>query len=156
MQKVLLILFSYAGMDKIIARLTQLIEKDDSLYVVGVVLQEISPSFSTLISDIGFLGDKVVRDVQKAVGDIYQENARIHLNEIEDEFKKQDINVIKDEITDADLVRIDRKVKEEEVDKIIINYTKNEYIIHSAIDTKVQDFFNRNDIPVEIYYDGIK
>ena len=156
MQQVLVVLFSYAGINKIIGRLADLLSEDDSLFVVGVVIQEISPTFSSLISDLGFLGDKVVSDVQEAVGNIYQENAARHLEDIKDEFNRQGIDVVKKKVDDDNLAIIDNLQSEKELDKIIINYTNNKYITHSVIDTKVKEILNKKEISAEIYYDGIK
>ena len=156
MKKIMLVLLSYAGTDNVLDRLSDILTENDSLYVAGVVIKEISPSFSSLISDIGFLGDKVVNDVEETVGNIYQKNAGSHLDEIEDKYNKQGVNVIKDKVTDDELTKIKKILVEKDFDKIIINYTKNKYIIHSEINIRVKELFHNNDTSVEVYYDGIK
>ncbi len=156
MKKIMLVLLSYAGTDNILDRLSDILRENDDLYVAGVVIKEISPSFSSLISDLGFLGDKVVNDVKEAVGNIYKKNAGSHLDEIADKFGKQGVNVITDKVTDNELKEIKELLVEKDFDKIIINYTKNKYIIHSAINSRVEELFNNNDMSVEVYYDGFK
>ncbi len=156
MQRVILILFSYAGIDNINAYLAEILHNGDFLYVGGIIIEGISPSFSSLISDLGFLGDKVVNDVQEAAAGIYRKNAGKQLARIEKKFSNSGVKIMREKISDQNLERIDRIIDEQKISKGIVNYTRNEYITHTDIDFKVKELFNNGKIPVEIYYDGEK
>jgi len=60
----------------------EMIEHRDKLLVRALILEEVPKLFEHLISDVGFLGEQVVSDVEDSVVDIYQEHAKDYLEEI--------------------------------------------------------------------------
>lgn len=156
MKKVMLVLFSFENLDPVISRAFKLLDSDDELYVVGFVEEEVPDSLSHLITDIGFLGDKVTSDVEETIVDQYQDRAQKRLDGIDQQGEDIDsqVNVellSKDKLSD---LKQDLKAERIKIDHLIINYTNDEFISEEVLVYPLDQLLTEVDIPYELYYDG--
>ncbi len=154
MKKYMLILFSYGGLMKINEHIEKMLREDDKLFVRAVMFEKVPKLSEHLISDVGVLGKKVVRDVEDSVVDIYHDNAENYLEEIKE--MADEINFKLDEklIEDHDLERLKKEVKAAELDGIFINFSHNEFISNQVQEEEIKGWLKKIKLPQDIFYDG--
>ena len=156
MKKYMLVLFSYGGLKKINQHLEKKLKTDDKLFVRALMLEEVPKLFEHLISDVGFLGEKVVSDVEDSVVDIYQENARDYLEEIAEMAAAKDFELDKKLIEEADLEKLKEELKESELDGIFVNFSDNEFVSNQVKEDELKKWLQEIELPLDIFYDGEK
>jgi bacterioferritin len=153
-KKVMVLLFSFAELDKVIDYSFNLLQDEDDLEVVAIVGEEVSSSLSDLITDVGFLGDKVTEDVENAVVNEYQERADKSLERITDEAEADNHNLGVEKLTKISLEELKEKLDYDQVDHLVINYTEDQFLSNEVLDYDFDEFLANLDMPYEVYFDG--
>lgn len=156
MKKYMLILFSYGGLKKINQHLEKKLQPEDKLLVRALMLEEVPKLFEHLISDVGFLGEKVVSDVEDSVVDIYQENARDYLEELAEMAAAKDFKLDKKLIEEEDLEKLKAELKRSELAGIFINFSENEFVSNQVKEEELKKWLQEVELPLDIFYDGEK
>ena len=112
--------------------------------------------FEHLISDVGFLGEKVVSDVEDSVVDIYQENAKDYLVEIAEMAAAKDFELDKKLIEEEDLEKLKEELKASELDGIFVNFSDNEFVSNQVKEDELKKWLQEIELPLDIFYDGKK
>ena len=107
----MVLLFSFAELDKVIDHSFNLLTPEDELEVVAVVGEEVSSSLSHLITDVGFLGDKVSDDVEEAVVNEYQDRADKCLERITNRAEADDYKLEVEQLTKISLGELEDKLE---------------------------------------------
>jgi bacterioferritin len=154
MKKYMLILFSYGGLKKINSHLEKNLQPNDKLLVRALMLEEVPKLFEHLISDVGFLGEKVVSDVEDSVVDIYQENARDYLDELKEMAADRNFDLNKKLIEEEDLDKVKEEIKATEIDGIFINFSHNEFVSNQVKEDEIKKWLKKTDLNIDIFYDG--
>ncbi len=116
MEKYMLVLFSYGGLKKINEHIEKKLTPNDKLLLRALMLEEVPKLFEHLISDVGFLGEKVVSDVEDSVVDIYQENAKDYLAEIAEMAAAKKFELDKKLFEEKNLEKVKEEIKVSELD----------------------------------------
>lgn len=156
MQKYLLILFSYAGLEELKEYLMNKIDQDDKLYLKAVRLDRVPKLTSHLASEVGFLGEKVVDDVEDSVVDIYKDNAQNFLEELQKTAEKNQFDLEEDLIEKDQLKQLQKAYKEIKPDQMIVNFSKNEFVSDQDREEKFKNWLKELDVHKNIFYDGSK
>ncbi|RAK12446.1 bacterioferritin [Halanaerobium saccharolyticum] len=156
MKKYMLILFSYGGLKKINKHLKKNLKQDDQLLVRAVMLEEVPKLFNHLISDVGFLGEKVVSDVEDSVVDIYQDNAKDYLAELKELAAAMNFKLDKKLIKQNKAEELKQEIKTAELDRIFINFSHNEFVSDQVKEDEIRCWLKKTELPQDIFYDGKK
>ncbi|MGP3778011.1 hypothetical protein ACTWKD_04185 [Halanaerobium saccharolyticum] len=156
MKKYMLILFSYGGLKKINQHLEKKLQPKDKLLVRALMLEEVPKLFEHLISDVGFLGEQVVSDVEDSVVDIYQENAKDYLEEIAEMAAAKDFELDKKLIEEQELEKVKKELKASKLDGIFINFSDNEFVSNQGKEDELKNWLKKIKLPQDIFYDGEK
>lgn len=156
MKKYMLILFSYGGLKEINEYLIKRLSQDDKLFVRAVMLEGVPKLFEHLISDVGFLGEKVVSDVEDSVVDIYQDNAKDYLEEIKEIAEEKNFKLDKKLVEHHDLDNLKREIKKSDLDGIFINFSHNEFVSNQVKEDEIKSLLKKLKLPQDIFYDGKK
>jgi bacterioferritin len=156
MKKYMLVLFSYGGLKKINQHLEKKLKPKDKLLVRALMLEEVPKLFEHLISDVGFLGEKVVSDVEDSVVDIYQENAKDYLEEIAEMAAERNFKLDKKLIEEEDLKKLKEELRASELDGIFINFSDNEFVSNQVKEDELKKWLQEIELPLDIFYDGEK
>ena len=156
MKKYMLILFSYGGLKKINQHLEKKLKPKDKLLVRALMIEEVPKLFFFLFSDVGFLGEKVVSDVEDSVVDIYQENARDYLEEIAEMAAEKNYSLDKKLIEEADLEKLKEELKASELDGIFVNFSDNEFVSNQVKEDELKKWLQEIKLKQDIFYDGEK
>ncbi|SIQ32395.1 hypothetical protein [Halanaerobium kushneri] len=156
MKKYMLVLFSYGGLKKINEHLEKNIKPNDKLLLRALLVKEAPKLFEHLISDVGFLGEKVVSDVENSVVDIYQENAKDYLDEIAEMAAARGFKLDKKLIEEQNLENIKKEIKESDLDGIFINFSHNEFVSNQVKEDELKKWLKKIKLPQDIFYDGEK
>jgi len=154
MRKYMLVLFSYCGLGKINKHLKSKLQQGDKLFVRAVMLEEVPKLFDHLISDVGFLGEKVVSDVEDSVVDIYQDNAKDYLAELSELSAVQGFTIDEKLIEHHDLNNLKDEIKKSELDGIIINFSHNEFVSNQVKEKEIKNWLDKIKQAKDIFYDG--
>ena len=154
MKKVMVLLFSFAELDQVIDHSFNLLNAEDELEVVAIVGEEVSSSLSHLITDVGFLGDKVTEDVENAVVNEYQERAEKSLERITDRADGNPHSLEVEQLTKISLEELKDKLDHNQIDHLVINYTEDQFLSNEVLDYDFDQFLANIDMPYEVYYDG--
>jgi bacterioferritin len=154
MKKYMLILFSYGGLKKINEHLKKKLGQKDKLLVRTVMLEDVPKLFEHLISDVGFLGEKVVSDVEDSVVDIYQDNAKDYLEEVQEIAEAENFKLNPKLIKQQDLENLRQEVKSSELDGIFINFSDNEFVSNQVKEDELKSWLKKIKLPQDIFYDG--
>lgn len=154
MQKYLLILFSYAGLEELKKYLMNKIAQDDKLYLKAVRLDRVPKLTSHLASEVGFLGEKVVDDVEDSVVDIYKDNAQNFLDELQKTAEENQFALEEDLIEEDQLKELQEAYKEIDPDQLIVNFSKNEFVSDQDREEKFRKWLNKLTVEKNIFYDG--
>ena len=154
MKKYMLILFSYGGLKKINEHLEKKLTPNDKLLLRALMLEEVPKLFEHLISDVGFLGEQVVSDVEDSVVDIYQENAKDYLDEIAEMAAAKNFELDKRLIKEKELEKLEEEIKAAELDVIFINFSQNEFVSNQVKEDELKDWLKKTELRQDIFYDG--
>ncbi|RCW52266.1 hypothetical protein [Halanaerobium sp. ST460_2HS_T2] len=154
MKKYMLILFSYGGLKKINQHLEKKLKPEDKLLVRALMLEEVPKLFEHLISDVGFLGEKVVSDVEESVVDIYRGNAKDYLAEIAEMAAEKNFKVDKKLIEEENLGMLKDEIKASELDGIFINFSDNEFVSNQVKEDELKKLLKEIELKQDIFYDG--
>ncbi|ADO76549.1 hypothetical protein [Halanaerobium praevalens] len=154
MEKYMLILFSYCGLSEINSYLKEKLNQGDQLLVRAVMLEGVPRLFEHLISDVGFLGEKVVSDVEESVVDIYQDNAKEYLAELEELAAAKDFKIDEKLIEYQDLSSLKKEMKKSSLNGIFINFSHNEFVSNQVKEGEIKDWIEKIKLPKAIFYDG--
>jgi len=154
MKKYMLILFSYGGLKKINQHLEKKLKPEDKLLVRALMLEEVPKLFEHLISDVGFLGEKVVSDVEESVVDIYRGNAKDYLAEIAEMAAERNFKVDKKLIEEENLGMLKDEIKASELDGIFINFSDNEFVSNQVKEDELKKLLKEIELKQDIFYDG--
>ena len=150
----MVLLFSFAELDKVINHSFNLLNDDDELEVVAIVGEEVSSSLSHLITDVGFLGDKVSSDVEDAVVNEYQDRAEKSLDRIEDRAEVDSQQLEVEKLTKISLEELKDKLVRDDIDHLVINYTEDQFLSNEVLDYDFNEFLANINMPYEVYFDG--
>ena len=150
----MVLLFSFAELDKVIDHSFDLLAPQDELEVVAVVGEEVSSSLSHLITDVGFLGDKVSEDVENAVVNEYQERADKCLERITERAEADDYKLEVEQLTKISLGELEDKLEIDKIDHLVINYTEDKFLSNEVLDYDFNEFLADINIPYEVFFDG--
>jgi bacterioferritin len=156
MRKYMLILFSYAGLKEMNKYLKDKLKEDDKLLVRAVMLEGVPKLFDHLISDVGFLGKKVVSDVEDSVVDIYQDNAKNYLDELTELAAEKNFEINKKLIKNHKFDGLKEEIKETDLDGIIINFSHNEFVSDQVEEENIRSWLKKLKLSQDIFYDGKK
>ncbi|ADL11765.1 hypothetical protein [Acetohalobium arabaticum] len=154
MKRIMLILFSFAKAEKVISRSFELLGEEDELYVAGFVDHKLPESLSDLISDVGFLGDKVTEDVESAVIAEYKKRAEGKLDLIIEQGEEYSGTVKAEMLSKDELADLKSRIEQGKADYLLINYTDDHFLAEEVLDYPLDEILARIDIPYEVYYDG--
>lgn len=154
MPKKILILFSYAGIDKLNKNILSDIQAGDQLFVKAVMLEEVPKLFSHLTSDVGFLGEKVVSDIEDSVVEIYQDNAKDYLKKLKDTAKKNSFTVDTELVNRHQLSNLKTEIQKLNPAKIFINFSINEFVSNQVDEKELKKYLEKLDIEKRFFYDG--
>ncbi|MFN2340539.1 MAG: hypothetical protein ABR547_04650 [Halanaerobium sp.] len=154
MKKYMLILFSYGGLKKINKHLKKKLKANDKLYVRAVMLEKVPKLFDHLISDVGFLGEKVVSDVEDSVVDICQDNAKDYLKEANELAGSMNFELDQSLIKEHNLEDLKQEVKKFDLDGIFINFSQNEFVSNQVKEEEIKNWLQKIKLPQTIFYDG--
>ena len=154
MKKYMLILFSYGGLKKINEHIKKKLKQDDKLFMRALMLEEVPKLFEHLISDVGFLGEKVVSDVEDSVVDIYQDNAKDYLDEVKELAAAKNFKLDKKLIEQHNLEKLKQEIKKSDLDRIFINFSHNEFVSNQVKEDEIKGWLEEIELPQDIFYDG--
>lgn len=154
MKKYMLVLFSYCGLGKINKHLKKKLQENDKLFVRAVMLEEVPKLFEHLISDVGFLGEKVVSDVEDSVVDIYQDNAKDYLTELKELAAAKNFEIDEKLIEEHNLENLKNEIRKSELDGIMINFSHNEFVSDQVKEKEIRKWLKKIRLPQDIFYDG--
>ena len=154
MKKYMLVLFSYGDLKKINHHLKKMLREDDKLFVRAVMFEEVPKLSEHLISDEGVLGEKVVRDLENSVVDIYHDNAENYLEEIREMASQKNFQLDTKLVNDHDLDRLKKEIKAAELDRIFINFSHNAYISDQVKEDEIKNWLEKIELSRDIFYDG--
>ncbi|MFW6000911.1 MAG: hypothetical protein ACOCQE_00955 [Halanaerobium sp.] len=154
MEKYLLVLFSYAGLENLNNFLLNKLNSGDQLFVRAVMLKGVPRLYSHLTSDVGFLGDKVASDVEESVVDIYYENARDYLKEIEEKAAADGIEIDKDLIENRQIDKLKSVIRKSDFDSVIVNFSNNEFVSDQLKEKQIKKWLNTIERNKYIFHDG--
>ena len=150
----MLILFSYGGLKEINEHLIKRLNQNDKLLVRAVMLEGVPKLFEHLISDVGFLGEKVVSDVEDSVVDIYQDNAKNYLDEIKQIAEAENFKLNQKLIEHHDLDNLKKEIQKSDLDGIFINFSHNEFVSNQVKEDEIKGWLKKIKLPQDIFYDG--
>jgi len=153
-KKVMLVLFSFAELDKVINYTFDLLADDGKLEVVAFVEEEVPNSLSDLISNVGFLGEKVTKDVEDTIVDEYKDRAERHLKMIKERAADEDCRVEMKVYPKDNLEQVEKRLRSGEIDQAVINYTGDQFISEEVLVYPLDELLAEIDLPYEVYYDG--
>jgi|GEM_PF-3882046 bacterioferritin len=156
MKKYMLILFSYGGLKKINEHLKQNLSQNDQLIVRALMLEEVPRLFEHLISDVGFLGEQVVSDVEDSVVNIYQDNARDYLDQVKEIAAENNFKLDQKLVEQHNLEALKQEIREADLDRIFINLSHNEFISNQVKENEINSWLKKIKLPLDIFYDGEK
>ncbi|WP_041606030.1 hypothetical protein [Halothermothrix orenii] len=157
MTKIMLILFSMAQMSKSIDYSLKLAsENEASLDVKFIIEEKIPRTLSSLVMYTGFLGEKMGEDIEKTLLEEYYNRARKVLTEIKKRAKESDIDYDTEIVKNGSLTYCYQEIKNNNIDYLIINYTRDRFISEQVLDYYLEDFLSDLEIPYELFYDGSK
>lgn len=154
MKKYVLVLFSYAGLENLNSFILNKLKSGDELFVRAVMLKGVPKLFSHLTSEVGFLGDKVASDVEDSVVDIYYDNAKAYLKEIEEKAVAADIEIDKDLIENHQLEKLKSMIRESDFDAVVINFSNNEFVSDQVKEKEIKNRLNTIEKNIYIFHDG--
>lgn len=154
MKKYMLILFSYGGLNKINRHLKKKLDQRDKLLVRAVMLEDLPKLFEHLISDVGFLGEQVVSDVEDSVVDIYQENAKDYLEEVKKIAAAENFKLDKKLIEQHKLENLKQEIKSCDLDGVFINFSDNEFVSNQIKEDEIKSWLKKIKLSQDIFYDG--
>jgi len=154
MPKKILILFSYAGINKLNKNILSDIQSGDKLFVKAVMLEGVPKLFSHLTSDVGFLGEKVVSDIEDSVVKIYQDNAKEYLKKLKDTAKKNSFTVDTELVNRHELSNLKTEIHKLNPAKIFINFSINEFVSNQVEEKEIKKYLEKIDIEKKIFHDG--
>ncbi|MGM0380121.1 MAG: hypothetical protein ACQEQE_10280 [Bacillota bacterium] len=154
MKKYMLILFSYAGLNEINKHIKKKLSQGDELLVRAVMLEGVPKLFDHLISDVGFLGEKVVSDVEDSVVDIYQDNAKDYLTELKELATAKNFELDEKLIEDHNLKILKNEIKKFDLDGIFINFSHNEFVSNQVKEEEIKKWLKKIKLSQDIFYDG--
>ncbi len=154
MKKYLLVLFSYAGLENLNSFLLNKLNSGDRLFVRAVMLKGVPKLFSHLTSEVGFLGDKVASDVEDSVVDIYYDNAKDYLKEIEEKAAANNIEIDKDLIENHQIDKLKAVIRDSDFDAVIINFSNNEFVSDQVKEKEIKKWLNTIEKNIYIFHDG--
>ncbi|ACL70485.1 hypothetical protein Hore_17360 [Halothermothrix orenii H 168] len=155
--KIMLILFSMAQMSKSIDYSLKLAsENEASLDVKFIIEEKIPRTLSSLVMYTGFLGEKMGEDIEKTLLEEYYNRARKVLTEIKKRAKESDIDYDTEIVKNGSLTYCYQEIKNNNIDYLIINYTRDRFISEQVLDYYLEDFLSDLEIPYELFYDGSK
>lgn len=154
MNNYLLVLFSYAGLENLNSFLLDKLKSGDNLFVRAVMLKGVPKLFSHLTSDVGFLGDKVASDVEDSVVDIYYDNAKDYLKEIEEKAVADGIEIDKDLIENHQIDKLKSVIRKSDFDTVVINFSNNEFVSDQVKEKEIKNWLNNIEKNKYIFHDG--
>lgn len=154
MKKYMLILFSYCKLKKINSYLKRKLVQNDQLLVRAIKLEQVPKLSEHLISDVGVLGKKVVHDLEESVVDNYQDKAKEYLAEIKEIAAAENFKLKLKLIDHHNLKNLKKEIKENDIEKIIINFSQNEFASDQAEEEELKLWLQKLDIEQVVFYDG--
>jgi bacterioferritin len=154
MKKLMLVLFSFAALDEVIDHSFNLLNQYDKLEVVAVLEEDLPDSLSKLISQIGFLGEKLTNDVKEIIINEYKNRGTKALESIFQKGEEEGYQVGVEQLSKNSLPQLKERLKGSGVDYLIINYTRDQFIANDVLEYKLDDFLSGVELPYDIYYDG--
>lgn len=155
MNRVILILFSFAGLDEGVIEATfQLLDQSSELKVVAFVEEELPDSLSDLISNIGFLGERITNDLQETILAEYETRANRNLELIAKRAETEDCSVDLKLLTKARLPAVKEELKSGDLDHVVVNYTDDRFIAEEVLAYPLDQLLAEIDLSYEVYYDG--
>lgn len=154
MKRVMLILFDFSDLEQVIYTAFKATDKDGKLEVIAIVNDEVPSSLSDIISQVGFLGEKVTSDVENAIVNEYKTRAKKELNQIAVQGEEKDCTVDVDLVTRNSLEGFKEEIDAEKFDCLVINYTKDGFISNDVLSYDLDSFLEGIKIPYKVYYDG--
>lgn len=157
MKRVMLAIFSVAEVDKAVRRSFELVERNGGELFVTFILEEKVPSaLSSLMMYTGFLGEKVQEDVKETIRKEYRRRVNKLMEEIRKKAREKGLRVSTEILNEASLMQCYDLIVEKNIDYIVINYTKDEFISRDVHDYYINEFIDNLDVPNELYLDGQK
>lgn len=150
----MLLLFSYGGLKNINEYLKNKLNLNDKLLVRAILLEGVPKLSEHLISDVGVLGKKVVHDLENSVVDIYHDNARQYLEELKKMAAENNFKLDQKLVEHHDLERLKREIMAAELDKIIINFSHNEFVSNQVKEDEIKNWLQEIKLSQDIFYDG--
>jgi bacterioferritin len=154
MKKYMLVLFSYGGLKKISEYLEKKLKPNDKLLLRALMIEEVPKLFEYLISDVGFLGEQVVSDVEDSIVNIYQENAKDYLDEIAEMATAKNFELEKKFIEEQELEKLEEEIKTSELDEIVINFSQNKFVSNQVKEDELKSWLKQIELSIDIFYDG--
>lgn len=154
MNKYLLVLFSFAGLESLNDFLLKKLESGDKLFVRAVILDSVPKLHEHLTSDVGFLGDKVANDLEESVIEGQQDNLEEYLKELKEKAAKNEFKLFLKKIEHHQLEKMKKDILGKDLDAVFINFSNNEYISDQVKEKEIKDFLKKARLKQYSFYDG--
>lgn len=156
--KIMLIVMSIIKLDSVLERAFDLAVKKEGELVLTFVQGGETPSpLSSLLTNSGFLGEKVQSDVKKTVKKEYNRQAHTILDEIKNIANKKGVKVVETEhLKKNSLHKCYDLIDDYNIDYLFLNFTNNKIASHTLFEYLSSDFVKNLEIPYEMYMDGEK
>ncbi len=139
------------------SRALQLSKKHTATLHINFVMEEKIPSsLSALMNYSGFIGNRPRKDVTDLILKEYKSRAKDILNLIILSAKEAKIKTKSSIIHHGSLTKVSAYIKKNSIDYVVLNYTKEKFIHQRVLDSFIDDFIEKLDIPYELFFDGIK
>ncbi len=91
-----------------------------------------------LISDVGFLGEKVVCDVEDSVVEIYKDNAEMFIQEITSRTTEEHIKIETKLLNSTQLENLKMDINLEKPDATWLNLSGNDFVADADTEAKME------------------
>jgi len=153
----MIIFFSIAGVDPLLDRGLELTTPEKGkLHLVFALEEKVPQALSSIMAYIGFLGEKVKSDMEASVISNYYNQVETITTEAKEKAAKKNIALI-DQIIEHEIKEnCIQLIEEQNVEHLLINYTRDDYFIHSSLSNQLNLLLPELKITYELYLDGVK
>ncbi len=152
MKKIMFLIFSFEGIENITSKI---FNNNNEISIIGFIDKNISPEFKKYLTNIGFLGSKIIMDIEETIynaslNSAKQKIALLIKNEKKVHKSNPKVNLIFNESLDE----LEKILDINEVDHLVVNLPKDNTNINESFNFSLIELKKVLKISFEIYYDG--
>ena len=152
MKNMMIILFSYLGIENVYDFAFERIKDKDNLIIFGVIEKNL-PKVNKLISNTS-LGDKISKELEKDIIDVYKKRINEAIETGQQRGKNNNINIKRKLINTTSICNLSEIISIEEIDHLIINYTSEKFFEKYILDCSLDKTLEEIEVPCTLFYDG--